>query len=197
MPHYRFALDHWAGARDVERARSRWLAIAFRMGWPGRGDLLQNWWAGQIRRDRRGRDEDRALGPGARAGRRCSTPRSCASAAGTSRSSSAELEALDLAVSLGSETPWLADALWMAAQWYENQGAPSSRRTGPGRSDRTTRRRSRSTKRIVAEFRRAARSGATRPKLPCSASSPVDLSLGVGQAFLPARRSPTSSPGGT
>ncbi len=40
------------------------------------------------------------------------------------------VEALDLAISLGKETPWFDDALWIAAQWYESQGVPSIQEDG-------------------------------------------------------------------
>jgi uncharacterized protein YfaS (alpha-2-macroglobulin family) len=185
MPHYRAALDWWAGTRDVEAARPRWLAIAFRMGWPGRGDLLQNWWAGQIPSE---------IGSDAMKIARSDKDRAQAALlyAAIARQRGGDLveqqrglEALDLAISLGSETPWLDDALWMAGQWYENQGAPAVQEDGTWAQKPDYLKALALYKRIVTEF------GKDRSKWHDPAEQSVrrilgvELSVGVGQAFLP------------
>ena len=185
MPHYRSALDFWAGARDVEAARPRWLAIAFRMGWPGRGDLLQNWWAGQIAPE---------IGSDAMKIARSDKDRAQAALlyaaivrqrGGDLSEQQRGLEALDLAISLGSETPWLDDALWMAAQWYENQGAPSVLEDGTWAQKPDYLKALALYKRIVAEFPKGRSKWRDQAEGAVQRILGVELSVGVGQAFLP------------
>ena len=185
MAHYRVALDWWAGAKDVERARGRWLAIAFRAAWPGRGDWTQNWWAGQI-----------PLDVGADAMRIAVSDKDRAQAAllyalivrqrGSDVSELQRgLEALELAISLGRETPWFDDALWMSAQWYETQGAPFVQEDGSWSQKPDYTKALALYRRIVAEFPKGRSRWRDQAESAVARILGPELGLAVPQAFLP------------
>jgi len=185
MPHYQAALDWWAGARDVERARTRWLEIAFRMAWPGRGDWTQNWWVSQIPPQ-----------VGADAMRIALSDRDRAQAAllyaliVRQRGSDFDeqrraLEALDLAISLGSETPWFDDALWMSAQWHEHQGVPHLSEDGNWVQQPDYRKALAMYRRIVEEFPKGRSRWRDQAESSIRRIVGPELGLAVNQAFLP------------
>ena len=185
LPHYQAALDWWAGARDVERARGRWLAIAFRTAWPGRGEGTQGWWVGQVPPE-----------IGANAMRIAVSDRDRAQAAllyativrqrgGDMNELQRGLEAIELAISLGRETPWFDDALWMAAQWYEQQGAPVCQEDGNWAQKPDFTKALGLYRRLVDEFPK----GASRWRDAAAAAVErilrPEVGVAVGQAFLP------------
>lgn len=185
MPHYRSALDFFAGARDVEAARPRWLAIAFRMGWPGRGDLLQNWWAGQIPPEIGSDALKIALSDKDRAQAALLYAAIVRQRGGDLTEQQRGIEALELAISLGSETPWLDDALWMAAQWYENQGVPAVQEDGTWAQKPDYLKALALYQRIVADFPKGRSKWRDQAEASAQRILHVDLSVGVAQAFLP------------
>ncbi len=185
MPHYKGALDWWAGAKDVERARGRWLAIAFRAAWPGRGDWTQNWWAGQI-----------PIEVGTDAMRIAISDKDRAQAAllyalivRQRGSDLAELqrglEALESAIALGRETPWFDDALWMSAQWYETQGAPFVQEDGNWSQKPDYVKALALYRRIIAEFPKGRSRWRDQAESAIARILGPELSLAVPQAFLP------------
>jgi uncharacterized protein YfaS (alpha-2-macroglobulin family) len=185
MPHYQMALDFWAGARDVEKARGRWLPIAFRMAWPGRGDWTQNYWAGQIPAEIGSSAMKIAVSDGDRAQAALLYALIVRQRGADLSELQRGLEALEQAISLGRETPWLDDALWLAAQWYENQGAPSVQEDGTWTQKPDYPKALALYRRIVAEFPKG------RSRWHDAAASSVarilepGATVAVGQAFLP------------
>jgi uncharacterized protein YfaS (alpha-2-macroglobulin family) len=185
LPHYRAALDWWAGARDIERARARWLAIAFRMAWPGRGEWGQNWWAGQIPVEVAEGAMKIALSDKDKA-------QAAFLFASVVRQRGADfgelqrgLDALDVAISLGRETPWYDDALWMSAQWYESQGVPLVQEDGSWAQKPDYVKALVLYKRLLAEFPKGASRWHDQAKEAVARILRPEVGLGVGQAFLP------------
>ncbi|MFN0009061.1 MAG: alpha-2-macroglobulin family protein [Planctomycetota bacterium] len=186
MPHYQAALDFWAGASDVETARRRWLDIVFRMGWPGRGEEWgQNWWVGQIPIEIAEnamkiavRDEDRAQAAFLFA----TVVRQQGSDFDRLRRG---LEALDRAISVGRETPWLDDALWISGQWYETQGVPTMREDGTWVQTPDYVKALEVYHRLLREFKKGDTRWRDAAEEAVKRILRAEVSLAVGQAFLP------------
>lgn len=186
MPHYQAALDFWAGAPEIEAARRRWLDIVFRMGWPGRGEEWgQNWWAGQIPIEIAEnamsvavRDEDRAQAAFLFA----TVVRQRGSDYDQLRRG---IEALDRAISLGRETPWLDDALWMSGQWYETQGVPQMKEDGAWVQQPDFVKALVIYNRLLREFKKGDTRWRDQAEEAVKRILRAEVSLAVSQAFLP------------
>jgi len=186
MPHYQAALDFWAGAADVETARRRWLDIVFRMGWPGRGEEWgQNWWVSQIPVEIAEnamkvsvRDEDRAQAAFLFA----TVVRQQGSDFDRLRRG---IEALERAISLGRETPWLDDALWILGQWYETQGVPAMREDGAWVQTPDYVKGLEVYNRLLREFKKGDTRWRDAAEEAVKRILRAEVSLAVSQAFLP------------
>lgn len=186
MPHYQAALDFWAGAPDVETARQRWLDIVFRMGWPGRGEEWgQNYWAGQIpvqiaenAMKIAVRDVDRAQAAFLFA----TVVRQHGSDFDQLRRG---IEALERAISLGRETPWLDDALWILGQWYETQGVPAMREDGAWVQTPDYVKALEVYNRLLREFKKGDTRWRDQAEEAVKRILRAEVSLAVSQAFLP------------
>jgi uncharacterized protein YfaS (alpha-2-macroglobulin family) len=186
MPHYQAALGYWAGAPEIETARRRWLDIVFRMGWPGRGENWgQNWWASQIPVEIAEdamkialRDEDRAQAAFLFA----TVVRQRGSDYDQLRRG---LEALESAISLGRETPWFDDALWMSAQWYENQGVPRVMADGSWSQQPDFVKALEVYNRLLKEFKKGDTRWRDQAEEAVKRILRAEISLAVSQAFLP------------
>ncbi|MBL6764909.1 MAG: alpha-2-macroglobulin [Verrucomicrobiae bacterium] len=121
--HYSLAMDWWGGARDVDRARGRYMSIVKRIVQPS--DLQPHYYYGyygnnipletarDILRIAR-RDEDLAHANYIMA----MTARNGGSAELRVRAA----DYFEAALKAGKRSPWYDDALWFYAQWMESQG---------------------------------------------------------------------------
>ncbi|TDJ74920.1 MAG: alpha-2-macroglobulin [Planctomycetota bacterium] len=123
--YYRAALDWWAGARDVELARERWLAMLWRMarpGWFQRGfgyGQYGNWLAIDLLEDalELARTDDE------RARAHLLLARTLIQHSQGTWWSKRVMQHFEAAIALGSETEWYDDALYFFAEWHFGTGA--------------------------------------------------------------------------
>ncbi len=124
LPHYQNALSYWAGTRDVEAARRRYLDIVFRMGWPDGGKAGGGWWHGQIPLELAQNAARIATSASdkAQSGFLLST---VLRSHGGFDAKSRMFTALRSVVALGRETRFYDDALFRLAQGIEQEGEPA------------------------------------------------------------------------
>ncbi|MBK7643937.1 MAG: alpha-2-macroglobulin [Planctomycetes bacterium] len=123
-PHYSSALDWWAGSGELERARTHYLSILFRVSWPDQDRWYGNWWQGQIplifvenaiRIAKSAEDRARAQFLFAIIARQQGSDYGVQQRA---------LAFLREAVASGKQNRWHDDALFLLAQWLESPGVP-------------------------------------------------------------------------
>ncbi len=132
-PHYNAALEWWSGSGELEQARTRYLAIVFRIGWPEQDRWFGNWWQGQI-----------PLPLAENAIRIAKTDDERARAqflfAVIARQRGADygelqraLAFLQQAVAAGKKSDWHDDALYLLAEWLQSPGLPEVDENGQWR----------------------------------------------------------------
>src|SRR5258706_4880333 len=123
-PHYNAALEWWSASGELERARTRYLGLVFRIGWPEEERWYGNWWQGQI-----------PLSIAENAIRIAKTDDERARAqflfAIIARQRGADygemqraLAFLQSAVAAGKKSDWHDDALFLLAEWLQSPGLP-------------------------------------------------------------------------
>ena len=122
-PHYQQALDWWAGAKDIERARGRYLAIVWRMAQPpGVQRNYYGYWGNQISLDVLENalkiaqtDEDKAHA-------HYLVAMTLRQRGGDLEQRARVVDEFDGALKLGKKTEWYDDALYHFAEWMQSQG---------------------------------------------------------------------------
>jgi uncharacterized protein YfaS (alpha-2-macroglobulin family) len=124
LPHYQRALDWWAGARDVDAARDRYLAMIGRMAWPAGDERNLAYHASQIPLDLAENALRIATSDNDRAQAEFLFAMIVKSRGGDYEQMKRALEMLTSAVSSPHKTAWYDDALFYGAQWLETNGVP-------------------------------------------------------------------------
>lgn len=182
--HYALALDGWAGARDVELARARYLGIVWRVAWPADAPH-ETWYARQLPLEvlenaraiaETDRDKARAhylyaLAVRWNGGDFARTRRGFA--------------ALESAIALGRGTPWYDDALLSLAQWHESPGAPDVDENGQWISHPDYVRALELYRRFTQEFSKGDVPGYDAAREAIERITHVELSVAAPCAFLP------------
>jgi len=125
MPQYRNALDYWAGAEDVEYARTRWLTILWRMDRPGwyqsgwRYGNRNNW----IPLDLLESAQQVVRTDGDRARARMRLAQTLARNTSTPTESRRVRRLFDEALEFAGKSRWRDDVLYEYGEWLYDKGA--------------------------------------------------------------------------
>ncbi|MFN0242433.1 MAG: alpha-2-macroglobulin family protein [Planctomycetota bacterium] len=184
-PHYRAALDWWAGARDTEVARARYLAIVWKMAWPDRDGYGQAWWLGQLPLDIVENAITIAREPRDQAQARFLFGMTVRQRGANAEQMVRAVEYLEAALGTGEPSdhanPWYDDALHTLAQWLEQQGVPDAQ--GQSRPDCV--RALALYRRITTEFKKGDTAYFDSAEDAIRRILRKELSVSVPQAFLP------------
>ncbi|MBK7876723.1 MAG: alpha-2-macroglobulin [Planctomycetes bacterium] len=184
-PHYAAALDWWAGAKDVEAARARYLGMVWRMAWPQNQLARGAWYARQVPLD----VLDNAVRIANTNDDRARAQFLFASAVRWNGASYARTRqayaALEQAVELGEGSPWYDDALFALAQWTESPGKPDVGEDGQWTNVPDYVQALALYRRFVGEFAKGQVPHWDDAKEGVERITKVELGVGVPCAFLP------------
>ncbi len=181
-PHYQQALDWWAGARDVEQARGRYLAMVHRMAKPPQEvygywgtqiplEVLEN--AAKIAKS----DDDQAY-----------THFLLALALrnqGDQEQRARVVDEFGVAIKLGKKTDWYDDALYFFAEWMVNQGRVITHQDGNQTFAPDYVRALELFRRLVSEFAKGETRFWDQAQQQIKNITDPQLGVGVGNIFLP------------
>ncbi len=186
-PHYQQALDWWAGARDIELARQRYLEIIWRaVSPPGVGrERYAGYWGAQLPLEvldnalkiaSTGNDQARAhffiamhlRNQGGNWERRARVP-----------------EHFDGALALGKQTDWYDDALFNYALWMANQGRAVPLADGNWRQEPDFPKALELFRRLVSEFSKGESRYWQQAQSQIKNITDPQLSVSVPHIFLP------------
>ena len=131
-PYYQQALDWWAGARDIELARERYLAIVWRMARPpgAQPQYYYGYWGNSIPVDVLENtlkivtsDEDKAH-------THYLLAMALRNQGGDLEQRARVVDEFEGAIKLGKKTEWYDDALYNYAEWLQSQGRMILRKDG-------------------------------------------------------------------
>lgn len=190
-PYYQQALAHWAASDEIETARARYLAIAWRLTeprWLGRPWFEHpGSWVSLVPVEVLENAVRIALEPAdrSRANLLLALKLQQGWAAGEQRRVRASFEA---ALRDGVGTPWLDDVLWFQAQWLETSGRLVLEPGLPARLEPDFVAAASVYRRLVEEFPpgSSSRTPAARERL--ARITAPEIGLAVTQAFLPGSR---------
>jgi len=184
-PHYNAALEWWSGSGELERARVRYLAIVFRIGWPEQDRWYGNWWQGQI-----------PLPLAENAIRIAKTDDERARAqflfAIIARQRGADfgelqraLAFLQSAVAAGKKNDWHDDALFLLAEWLHSPGLPEVDENGQWRVEPDMARALELYRSLVAQYQPGESRYVDDAKRRIGEILAEEVGVGVPCAFLP------------
>jgi hypothetical protein len=136
--HYRQALEWWAGARDVERARTRYLEIVWRMTSPDWGErhAYYGYYGNQVPRELLQNVLEVARTAGERARAHYLLAMTLRYQGGDAYNLQRIPEEFEAALETGKESDWHDDALFHYAQWLESSGRVVLLEDGGWRNER-------------------------------------------------------------
>lgn len=184
-PHYSNALDWWAGAKDVEAARARYLAMVWRMAWPQDQLARGSWWARQVPIDVLANAMSIAKTKDDQARAKYLFAASVRWNGGSYERTRQAFGALESALELGKGTPWYDDALWDLAQWAESPGIPDVGEDGNWRYVPDYPKALALYRRYVEEFQKGQAARWDDAKQGIERITRVEVSVAVPSAFLP------------
>ena len=184
-PHYRNALDWWAGARGrerragvISRSSGRWLG-------PTRSSSSNGRWLGHVPLD----VAENALRVASDARDRAEVQFLFAmvvrNRGGDADAQQRGLEALEAAITAGKSTPWYDDALFACAQWYESNGVPVVQEDGSTLQKQDYVKALAVYRRITEEFRKGDTPYFDQARAAIERIVAPEMSLSVPSAFLP------------
>jgi hypothetical protein len=123
-PHYQQALDWWAGARDIELARGRYLKIVWRMARPPgvQRDYYYGYWGNQIPLDVLENTLKIAQTAEDKAHAHYLIATTLRNQGGDPEQRGRVVDEFEAALKLGRKTDWYDDALYHYAEWMQGQG---------------------------------------------------------------------------
>ncbi len=185
-PHYQQALDWWAGQREIERARNRYLKIVFKAAEPQRNDYyLYTYYGGYIPLD----ILENALKISANENDQthlhfliAMTMRATASDWETRERVPDEFEA---ALKGGKRTDWYDDALYHFAEWMGNNGAVRQIASGQWQQEPDYVKAIELYRRLIREFAKGETRYYDQALQQIKNITDPSLSVGVSNIFLP------------
>lgn len=186
-PHYQAALDWWAGARDIELARARYLAMVWRVALPPgvESHVRYGYWGNYLPLDVvenalkiAQTDEDKA--------------RTHYLLAMTLRNQGGDVEQrarvvdeFEAALKLGKKTDWYDDALYNLAEWLASQGRLVILKDGNQSFEPDYVRALELFRRLVSEFAKGETRYWDQAQQQIKNITDPQLGVGVGNIFLP------------
>lgn len=124
LPHYQAALDWWAGAPNIELARTRYLAMVWRMARPpvGQGYEYGGYWGSQVPLDILDNALKIAQSDVDKAHAHYLIAIAIRNRGGNEWERARAPEEFEGAIALGKSTPWYDDALYNYGDWMLSQG---------------------------------------------------------------------------
>lgn len=185
LPYYQAALDWWAGSRDIDRARDRYLSMVWRMAWPRWSDPSNYYgmWAAGVPVD--------ILDNAATIARE---PRDIARAHYFLALNLRQRGDLDARDRVGDEfeaslaagkTEWLDDALFFYAQWLEGGGPVVYDDDGQWRGKADYVKALELYRRLMSEYKRGESAYWEQAKNQIDAITRSDVSVSVSNFFIP------------
>ena len=186
-PYYQQVLDWWSGARDIELARSRYLAIVWRTAKPPGADrnYYYGYWGNYVPLDVLENtvkiaksDEDKAhahylLAMGLR------------QQAGDLELGARVVDEFEAAIKLGKKTDWYDDALYYHAEWMQSQGRIVVNKDGGQTYAPDFGRALELYRRLVSEFAKGESRYWEQAQQQIKGITDPQVSVSVGNIFLP------------
>jgi uncharacterized protein YfaS (alpha-2-macroglobulin family) len=184
-PHYSAALEWWSGSAELERARTRYLGIVFRLGWPEQDHWVNNWWQGQIplplaeNAIRIARTEDE------KARAQFLFAVIARQHGGDYGEMQRALAFLQAAVAAGKRNAWHDDALFLLAEWMQSPGLPEVDENGQWRVEPDLVRALELYRSLIAQYQKGESRYVDDAQQRIAQILAEDVGLGVPCAFLP------------
>ena len=123
-PHYQQALDWWAGARDIEAARGRYLAMVWRMAKPPQVEPYYHYgyWGNFVPLDVLENALKIAQSEEDKAHAHYLIAMTLRQRAGDMEQRARVVDEFEAAIKLGKKTDWYDDALYNSGEWMVGQG---------------------------------------------------------------------------
>ncbi len=186
-PYYQQALDWWAGARDIELARERYLKIAWRMARPPgvQRDYYYGYWGNQIPLDVLENalkiaqtDEDQAHA-------HYLIATTLRNQGGDYEQRARVVDEFEGALKLGKKTDWYDDALYHYAEWMQSQGRIIVLPDGNWRQEPDYVKALELFRRLVNEFQKGETRYWDQAQQQIKNITQTQLGVSVGNIFLP------------
>jgi len=186
-PHYQQALDWWAGARDIEQARGRYLKIVWRMARPPgvQRDYYYGYWGNQIPLDVLENTLKIAQSAEDKAQAHYLVATTLRNQGGDQEQRARVVDEFEGALKLGKKTDWYDDALYHFAEWMQSQGRTIVLPDGNWRQEPDYVKALELFRRLVSEFQKGETRYWDQAQQQIKNITNPQLGVSVGNIFLP------------
>ena len=185
-PRYQQALDWWAGARDIERARQRYLSIVWRMTRPpGVGRYDYAYWGNNVPLEILDNALKIAQTDGDRARAHLLIAMTLRGQGGAWEQLARVPQEFEAAINLGRKTDWYDGALFEYAGWMAGQGRVVPLENGGWRSEPDYAKALELFRRLTTEFQKGETRYWEAAQQQIRNITDPQLSVNVGNIFLP------------
>jgi len=182
-PHYQAALDWWAGARDIELARDRYLLMVHRMAKPPQE--VYGYWGTQIGLDVLENAAKIAKSDGDKAYTHFLLALALRNQGGDWERRARVPEEFEGAIKIGKRTDWYDDALYNYAEWMASQGRAVPQADGNWRQEPDYPKALELFRRLVSEFNKGETRYWDQAQQQIKNITEPQVSVSVPNIFLP------------
>jgi uncharacterized protein YfaS (alpha-2-macroglobulin family) len=182
-PHYQAALDWWAGARDIEPARTRYLTMVRRMAKPAQE--AYGYWGTQIGLDVLENAVKIAKSEDDQAYTHFLLALALRNQGGDPEQRARVVDEFEGAIKLGKKTDWYDDALFYFGEWMAGQGRVIPLADGNWRSEPDYVRALELFRRLTSEFSKGESRYWDQAQQQIKSITDPSVGVGIGSIFLP------------
>ncbi|MCU0784099.1 MAG: MG2 domain-containing protein [Verrucomicrobia bacterium] len=186
-PHYQQALDWWAGARDIELARERYLAMVWRMAKPPGVERFYNYgqWGNYVPLEVLDNTLKIAKSENDKAHAHFLIAMTVRNQGGDWERRARVPEEFEGAIKIGKQTDWYDDALYNYAEWMANQGRAMPLADGNWRQEPDYVKALKLFRRLVSEFAKGETRYWEQAQQQIKNITEPQVGVSVGNIFLP------------
>ena len=186
-PHYQPALDWWAGQRDIERARDRYLKMVFKAAHPARADeyYFYTYYGNYIPLDVLENALKISINANDSAHINYLLAMSMRYAGGDVTARSRVPDQFEAALKAGKKSDWYDDALFYYAEWMNSYGTAERREDGQWQEQPDYAKALEIYRRLTTEFSKGETRYYDQAKERIREITEASLAVGVGNIFLP------------
>jgi hypothetical protein len=186
-PHYQAALDWWAGAPDIELARSRYLAMVWRTAKPpgAQGDYYFGSWGNYVPLDVLDNALKIAQSDNDKAHAHYLIAMTLRNQGGSERDRARVPAEFEGAIAIGKSTDWYDDALYNYGEWMMNQGRMIPLANGGWQNEPDYVKALEVFRRVVTEFKKGETRYWEQAQQQIKNITEPQVNVSVGNVFLP------------
>ena len=186
-PHYQQALDWWAGQREIDRARDRYLKMVFKAAEPARQDAsyFYTYYGNYIPLDVLENALKISLSANDKAHLNYLLAMTMRYAGGDATARARVPDQFEAALKAGKNTQWYDDALFYYAEWMNSYGTIERREDGQWQEQPDYVKALELYRRVTAEFSKGETRYYDQAREHIKEITEPSMALGVGNIFLP------------